>query len=133
MQHLTCQVGAGVRWPAGSYRVSARRRIPGDVALQQIKIADDDGEQIVEIVSDAAGEIADRLHLLGLPKPLLDRLVIRDVLHHAEDVLHFAVLAANGLSSRRHQARAVLRHADRVVRAGRFRIPTAATCGRFRR
>ncbi len=35
-------------------------------ALREIEPADDDGEHIVEVVSDAAGELADGLHLLSL-------------------------------------------------------------------
>src|SRR5581483_5425711 len=38
----------------------------GELALDGIEIADDDGEKVVEVVSDAAGELADRLHLLRL-------------------------------------------------------------------
>lgn len=37
-------------------------------ALGGLDVADDDGEQIVEIVRDAAGELAHRLHLLRLPE-----------------------------------------------------------------
>ena len=35
--------------------------------LEQIETADDRSEQIVEIVRDAAGQLAHRLHLLALP------------------------------------------------------------------
>ena len=41
------------------------------MALQGVEIADDDGQQVVEVVRDAAGELADALHLLGLPQLLL--------------------------------------------------------------
>ncbi len=37
-----------------------------DVALGQVEPADDAGEHIVEVVGDAAGELADRFHLLRL-------------------------------------------------------------------
>ncbi len=36
--------------------------------LQQIERADDAGQQIVEVVRDAAGQLPDRLHLLRLPQ-----------------------------------------------------------------
>ena len=36
------------------------------VLLHQLAVAGDDGEQIVEVVRDAAGEAADRLELLRL-------------------------------------------------------------------
>ena len=42
------------------------------LALQEVKAAHDDGEHVVEVVGDAAGELADRLHLLDLAELLLD-------------------------------------------------------------
>ena len=39
-----------------------------------IDVAEDDGEQVVEVVRDAAGQLADRLHLLRLAQRLLGRL-----------------------------------------------------------
>ena len=41
--------------------------------LQQLQAADDPGQQVVEVVRDAAGELADGLHLLRLEQ-LLARL-----------------------------------------------------------
>ena len=38
----------------------------------EVKTAHDDGEHIVEVVRDAAGELADGLHLLDLAELLLD-------------------------------------------------------------
>src|SRR5262249_44849686 len=38
---------------------------------QQLEIATDHGQQIVEVVGDAAGQLADRLHLLRLAEMLL--------------------------------------------------------------
>ena len=35
-----------------------------DTRLQQVQASGDPGEQVVEIVRDAAGELADRFHLL---------------------------------------------------------------------
>ena len=35
---------------------------------QELAVAGDRGEEVVEVVRDAAGEPADRLHLLRLPK-----------------------------------------------------------------
>ena len=43
----------------------------GELALGKVDPADDDREHIVEIVRDAAGELADRLHLLRLAQLLL--------------------------------------------------------------
>ena len=45
---------------------STSRREPCELAPGEIEAADDDREHVVEIVRDAAGELADRLHLLDL-------------------------------------------------------------------
>jgi len=45
---------------------------PGvDAALQQFQAADDPGQHVVEVVRDAARQLADRLHLLRLAQLLL--------------------------------------------------------------
>ena len=46
---------------------------------QEFAIADDDGEQIVEVVRHAARQLADRLHLLRLREFGLQRLLLGDV------------------------------------------------------
>ena len=51
---------------SGSTSVVAARQ----PALQQVERADDHGQHVVEVVRDAAGELADRLHLLRLPQLL---------------------------------------------------------------
>ena len=61
----------------GGRRVHETRDIVGSLGrhapAHQIERAYDAGQKIVEVVGDAAGELADRLHLLGLPKRLLGR------------------------------------------------------------
>ena len=47
---------------------------------QELDVADDDAEQIVEVVGNAAGELADRLHFLRLAQFRLHPLLARDVL-----------------------------------------------------
>ncbi len=42
--------------------------------LQEIHAADDDGKHVVEVVREAAGKLADRFHLLGLPQVLFGNL-----------------------------------------------------------
>src|SRR5262249_36923250 len=42
----------------------------------------DDCEQIVEVMSNAAGKTTDRLHLLGLTKLLLEELTLRNVFNN---------------------------------------------------
>ena len=46
----------------GAARVAARY-----ASLRQPDTADDDGQHVVEVMRDAAGEMADRFHLLHLP------------------------------------------------------------------
>ena len=76
------------RLKASSCRVSAARALGGLLDLlddrarsgssararssEQLAVAEDDGEQVVEVVRDAAGEPADRLHLLRLAELLLE-------------------------------------------------------------
>ncbi len=46
--------------------------------LQKLEIAEDGGEQIVEVMRDAAGELADRFELLSLPQLRLGLLALGD-------------------------------------------------------
>ena len=61
--------------------------------LQQLQVAGDHEQQVVEVVGDAAGELADGLHLLRLRQPalalsqgLLDMLAVADVVDHASEI-----------------------------------------------
>jgi hypothetical protein len=56
------------------------------VISQQLQIAHDDGEQIVEIVRNTAGKLPYRLHLLRLAELLLPLAVDGDVFHHRDEV-----------------------------------------------
>ena len=49
----------------------------GQAPLQHFEIADDHGEQVVEVVRDAAGQLADRFHFLRVTQLLLDPLPVR--------------------------------------------------------
>ena len=49
------------------------------IGEQKIGIADDRGQHVVEVVRDAAGELADRLHLLALDEILLERALLGGV------------------------------------------------------
>jgi hypothetical protein len=55
-----------------------------DLPQQELAAAQDDREQIVEVVGDAAREAADRLHLLGLAELALEGAVLGDVGEHAQ-------------------------------------------------
>ena len=69
------------RWAARpiSCRSSRRGSTRGGAGQQQLGAAQDGREQVVEIVRDAAGELADRLHLLRLPELVLEALPVGDV------------------------------------------------------
>ena len=59
---------------------SAAARSSRDQAPQDdVAVADDDAEDVVEVVGDAAGQPADRLHLLRLAELLLQPLRLGDV------------------------------------------------------
>ena len=47
---------------------------------RQVDVAQNGGEQVVEVVGDPAGEPSDRLHLLRLPQRVLGELALRDLL-----------------------------------------------------
>ncbi len=50
-----------------------------DARLHEIEGSHDSREQVVEVVGDAARELADRLHLLSLAQLILQELALRDV------------------------------------------------------
>ena len=47
--------------------------------LQDLDRTGDDGQHVVQVVGDAAGELADRIHLLRLAQPLLGLMLLRQV------------------------------------------------------
>ena len=53
-----------------------------DTAAQEIERADHNGQHVVEIMRDTAGELADRLHLLCLPQRLVRLLQLARALDH---------------------------------------------------
>ena len=55
-----CLVDVGASWVAGL-----------QIVEDEVRVAEDDREDVVEIVRHSPGEAADRLHLLGLPELLL--------------------------------------------------------------
>ena len=58
--------------------------IGGDLAERQLGVAGNRRQRVVEIVGDAAGEPADRFHLLRLPQLILEQPAVGDVLHRAD-------------------------------------------------
>ena len=70
-QKLAGQLGALFRGRSGVVGETARRMILGQLARQQLQVAADGHQQVVEVVSNAAGQLADGLHLLRLAQRLL--------------------------------------------------------------
>ena len=64
-QHLGGQLPAHFRGLHGLPRKDGLA-VAGQVWFQHLQIANNHGEQIVEVMRDAAGKLADRLHLMRL-------------------------------------------------------------------
>ena len=94
-----------------------RRLIRRQLLDQEFAEAEDDGQQVVEVVRDAAGQAADGLHALRMPQPMLGRLQggLRAALHAA-----VGRLAQLALDRGAEPAQVVLEHV--VVRAGAHRL-----------
>src|SRR5207244_4376678 len=54
-------------------------RVGPEAAPEELAAALDDGQEVVEVVGDAAGELPDRLHLLRLTNLSLELLPLADV------------------------------------------------------
>ncbi len=63
-----------------------------DFHLEQLEIAGDDRQQVVEIMGDAAGQLADRLHALRLAQRLVLHDLLADVAIEGEEADELAVL-----------------------------------------
>src|SRR5579875_1119843 len=104
----TAQDGIGeapeLRLPAPRCRVEAPR--------QRLGAADDDGQEIVEVMGDAGGKLTDRLHFLRLAELLLDGALLRHVARHLGEADQGTALVADGVDDdARPEAAAVLAQA----------------------
>ena len=66
-----------------------------EAAEEEATVDRDDGQQVVEVVSDPTGETADCVELLRLVKALLELLAVADVVHHPHRELGVAVRVAH--------------------------------------
>ena len=55
----------------------SRSSLAGQLVVQYVQVAQDGLQQVVEVMGDAAGKLADGLHLLGLPQGFLRLLALR--------------------------------------------------------
>ena len=109
LMSTTCGCSICRRLNASSCRVSAAARSPGRLNLQQIRaqrillrdlvehqvaVAENRGQQVVEVVRDAAGELADRLHLLRLAQLLFEPAPLGDVARVDDDAADRRIVEA---------------------------------------
>ena len=67
------------------------RALHPDVVEQQIAVAEDRGQEIIEVVRDAAGQLAERFHLLRTQHLILQLLALGDVHERADESNGFAI------------------------------------------
>ena len=80
------RVSAG-RALAGLHDLLHRRVVRvrlGDGIQQNLAIAVDDGQQVIEIVRDASGQHAHRFHFGGLPELFFEPIALGHILEHGE-------------------------------------------------
>ena len=100
----SCRVSCAARSAAlrissiSSRAVSTRARS----REREIGVAEDGAEQVVEVVGDAAGEPADRLHLLRLAQLQLELATLGHVGHRADDANRGAMLTADDVAAIEH-------------------------------
>src|SRR3954451_23408487 len=81
---MSAAVGGIVDQPGNRYKL----RPPGDGVCENADAAGDDGEDVVEVVGDAAGELTDRLHLLRLAELRLGGALLGEITANEEMTLH---------------------------------------------
>ena len=88
-----CRVRSAPRSAASSIilAIAASYGTVFDGGDQNLDRSGDDGQDVVEVVRDAAGELADRFHLLGMPDALLGGDLVGEV---AEEAVEQDALAA---------------------------------------
>ena len=109
------QLGAAAGRRQGRVEVVLEALVGRELVPQRGQVAGDDGEQVVEVVGEAAGELADGFHLLGLDQHRLAGLLLGDVDGQHEEALHAA-----GLGGFRHHRAAGVHLLAGGVDAGIF-------------
>src|SRR5262249_40860187 len=104
-KELACQRCCALGCIGNFLRRSTERRIGTEALEQELGIAGDDHEEIVEVMGDAAGETSDSFHLLRLAQLLLEPAALGDVFHEEfECSSGFAVGNDAGRNSRQDGA-----------------------------
>ena len=109
-QELLGQLGRALARAPGVFQRPADLRLAGRQArLRTLEVAQDHLEGVVEVVREARGQLADRLHLLRLPEDVLGVAPPRHVELRGEEVEELAVLAEDRADEQRvPERRAVL-------------------------
>ena len=89
------------------------------------RVAEDDREDVVEVVGDAAGELPDRVHLLRLAELILQSPPVVDVLERAADAHDFAGGVGLGVSDRADPKALAGRRDDLNLRVERRTVSNA--------
>ena len=82
------QVGAAFGGLVDHLGDRRKLRLVGDRVRQDLDRAGDDRQDVVEVVGDAAGQLAHGLHLLRLPDLRFGRLLLGQVAAHEEMAPH---------------------------------------------
>ena len=118
-QHALGERGAAARALDGVADEAVDLRVVGKALLDELQTSQDRHQQVVEVVGDTAGELADRLQLLGpeqrLPRQLqrpLRLVPLGDVPGDLRETDHLAILAGDRVDDHvGAKSRAVLAHA----------------------
>ena len=114
-QQLLRERGGAARRGAHLADARAPRVLVAQSCQQGLGVAEDDGEQVVEVVRHAARQPADRLELLGLAQLLLEEAALGDVLQRADQAHHRPAGIALRVHRRAHHADAAIRPDDAVL------------------
>ena len=87
------EIGAALRALDREAHAPSRLLVAVERGAEEIEVADDDAQHVVEVVRDAAGEPADGLELRGVQQALLELAPLGDVEHGAEDLAAAAAFA----------------------------------------
>src|SRR5690606_40933015 len=77
--------------PGDLREIGAERAVRVEAAGDELRVAQDHGEHVVEVVGDAPGELPHRFHLLGLAELFLEGPALVDVLDGAGDAHDLAL------------------------------------------
>ena len=89
---------------------ATHRGIGADALQQKLAVSRDHHQQIIEVMGNAAGQTADRFHLLGLPKLLFERPMLSDILGEEFEESRIVFVANSSPGEPHGDGNAVLAH-----------------------